>query len=95
VYTVMARRSLRLWLDFFEKENQLDCFRETGVLWMAPASEGSIWEARKIFERLGIIHQWLDTNAIRTNTRSLRFQPARWRYMSPTPALFLRNVPCH
>src|SRR4051812_34165890 len=66
VYTVMARRSLRLWLDFFEKENQLDCFRETGVLWMAPASEGSIWQAREIFERLGIIHQWLDTNAIRT-----------------------------
>ncbi|MFL6451238.1 MAG: FAD-dependent oxidoreductase [Bryobacteraceae bacterium] len=52
VYTVMARRSLRLWLDFFEKENQSDCFREMGVLWMAPASEGSIWQARELFEGL-------------------------------------------
>src|SRR3954467_2698012 len=52
VSTVMARRSLRLWLDFFEKENQSDCFREMGVLWMAPASEGSIWQARELFEGL-------------------------------------------
>jgi hypothetical protein len=35
VYSVMARRSLQLWADFFRKENHLDYFRRTGVLWMA------------------------------------------------------------
>src|SRR4051812_11563181 len=65
-YTGMARRSLRVWLGFFQKEKQPDCFPATGGLLIGPASEGSIWQAREIFERLGIIHQWLDTNAIRT-----------------------------
>src|SRR6476469_5279662 len=65
VYTVMARRSLRLWADFFRREGQLDCFRETGVLWMAPAAEPSVGQARAIFERLGLTHEWLDAAVIR------------------------------
>ena len=62
VYTAMARRSLRLWTDFFRREARLDCFRETGVLWMAAAAERSVAQARGIFERLGISHKWLDAD---------------------------------
>jgi sarcosine oxidase len=65
VYTAMARRSLRLWTGFFRREGRLDCFRETGVLWMAPAAEPSVAQARAIFERLGLTHEWLDASALR------------------------------
>jgi len=65
VYTAMARRSLRLWTDFFRREDRIDCFRETGVLWMAAVAERSVAQARGIFERLGISHEWLDAGAIR------------------------------
>jgi monomeric sarcosine oxidase len=66
VYTVMAQRSLRLWTDFFDGEEQRDCFRDTGVLWMAPAGQESICQAHAIFERLAIRHEWLDSRAIAT-----------------------------
>lgn len=65
VYTAMARRSLRLWTDFFRREGQLHCFRDTGVLWMASAAEPSVVQARAIFERLRLTHEWLDAGAIR------------------------------
>ncbi len=65
IYTAMARRSLRLWTDFFRREGQLGCFRETGVLWMAPAVEASVAQARAIFERLGLTYEWLESAAIR------------------------------
>ncbi len=64
VYTEMARRSLRLWVDFFREEKQPDLFRETGVLWMAKAAEPGVSQARTIFEQLAIAHEWLDANAI-------------------------------
>lgn len=60
----MARRSLHLWSEFFDEENQAECFIQTGVLWMARAEERSIWQARAIFDRLGIVYEWLDASGI-------------------------------
>src|SRR4051812_10961773 len=64
VYTKMARRSLQLWKKFFEEENQSECFRPTGVLWMAEAEAPSMRQARSIFDRLGIVYDWLDAAGI-------------------------------
>src|SRR3954451_2215032 len=64
VYTRMARRSLHLWHKFFQEEHQLECFRQTGVLWMARAEEPSTRQARAIFDRLNILYDWLDAAAI-------------------------------
>jgi glycine/D-amino acid oxidase-like deaminating enzyme len=60
----MARRSLQLWKKFFEEENQSECFRPTGVLWMAEAEDPSMHQARSIFDRLGIVYDWLDATGI-------------------------------
>ena len=35
IYTLLANRSLELWKAFLSAENRPDCFRRTGVLWMA------------------------------------------------------------
>jgi len=64
VYTEMARRSLRLWMSLLGEEKRSDLFRNTGVLWIANAAEQGVSEARIIFERLGIAHEWLEANAI-------------------------------
>ncbi len=64
VYTVLARRSLHLWTEFFNKENHPDYFRRTGVLWMAEVGESGVREAKRIFERLNIAHELLDSKAI-------------------------------
>jgi glycine/D-amino acid oxidase-like deaminating enzyme len=77
----MARRSLHLWNEFFSRENHPDFFRRTGVLWMAEAGEPSVREAKTIFERLRIRHEWLDAKAIAE--RYQQFQTA-----SHTIALF-------
>lgn len=65
IYTLLARRSLALWTRFFREQNSEDCFRQTGVLWMAEAAESSIWQARSIFEEIEIEHEWLDADNIR------------------------------
>ncbi|MFL6446619.1 MAG: FAD-dependent oxidoreductase [Bryobacteraceae bacterium] len=64
IYSVMARRSLQLWMDFFRKENHSEYFRQTGVLWMAQADERTVWRSKDTLERLDIKHDWLDAYAI-------------------------------
>lgn len=65
LYTAMAQRALRLWTDFFLEEEQEECFRKTGVLWIAPEAEKSLWQARAIFQRLSIAHDLLDAGALK------------------------------
>ena len=85
IYTVMARRCLQLWTDFLREENRLDCFLKTGVLWMAQAEEASIWQAKAIFERLGIGSGcgegaiWRNTHARPLASYDSGHRPARHR----------------
>ena len=64
IYTIMARRSLQLRTQFFCEENCPECFRNTGVLWIATADEPNIHQAQAIFERLRIPYQSLDAKRI-------------------------------
>jgi glycine/D-amino acid oxidase-like deaminating enzyme len=65
IYTLLANRSLELWKAFLSAENRRDCFLRTGVLWMASEEESSIHEAREIFRRHKIAHQFLNVAEIR------------------------------
>ena len=67
IYTLLANRSLELWKAFFSTENRSDCFRRTGVLWMAKEDEPSIHEAREIFRRHKIGHQFQNTSEVRAS----------------------------
>jgi glycine/D-amino acid oxidase-like deaminating enzyme len=69
IYTLLANRSLELWKGFLSAENRPDCFLRTGVLWMAREEESSIHEAREIFRRHSIGHQFLNVAEIRTLCR--------------------------
>jgi sarcosine oxidase len=71
IYTLLAKRSLELWKAFLSAENRPDCFRRTGVLWMAKGEESSIHEAREIFRRHHIGHQFLNVAEIRTLCRQM------------------------
>jgi sarcosine oxidase len=65
IYSRFAERSRKLWLEFFDKENRADCFRRTGVLWIANNTNSSILAARQILERYESAPVFLDTAAIR------------------------------
>src|ERR1035438_5970580 len=54
IYTLFAQRSLEMWTAFLADEKRSDCFRRTGVLWLANEGEASIHAARGIFERCQI-----------------------------------------
>jgi sarcosine oxidase len=85
IYTLLANRSLELWKAFLSAENRPDCFRRTGVLWMAKEEEPSIHEAREIFRRHNIAHQFLNVPEIRT----------LWRLMNvPTGTVALFEPDC-
>ena len=74
IYTSMARRSLQLWKSFFAEERCPECFRNTGVLWMAPRDEPTIWQAKAVFERLSIPCEWMDAHAIARRYPQFRLQ---------------------
>ena len=65
IYTLFAQRALEWWTAFLAKENRTDCFRRTGVLWLANGGEASIHAARGIFERHKLSHEFLDVGGIR------------------------------
>lgn len=65
IYTLLAQRSLELWTAFLAGENRSDCFRRTGVLWLANDGEASLYAAREIFERHKLTHEFLHSGAIR------------------------------
>ena len=93
IYTVMARRSLSMWTEFFRAHKPLGAapeetgnvaasgasvvrvsfkeqkcpqlFRQTGVLWIADATDPALLAAQQVFEDLAIEHLWLDSGAIR------------------------------
>jgi sarcosine oxidase len=69
IYALLANRSLELWKAFLSSENRSDCFRRTGVLWMARDEESSIHEARKIFRRHRTAHEFLRDGEIRALCR--------------------------
>src|SRR6202035_4700353 len=59
IYTLLAQRSLEMWTSFFA-----ECFRRTGVLWLADGGEASIHAARGIFERHRLAHEFLEVGGI-------------------------------
>lgn len=65
IYTLFAERSRKLWTTFFAAGRRSDCFRTTGVLWMANGSDPSIHAARAIFERHHLPHEFLASPSIR------------------------------
>lgn len=74
IYTSMARRSLQLWKTFFVEERCPECFRNTGVLWMAPSDEPTIWQAKSGFERLSIPCEWMVAEEIGRRYPQFRLQ---------------------
>jgi len=74
IYTLMARRSLQLWKSFFVEEGCPECFRNTGVLWMAPREEPTIWQARAVFERLRIPCEWMVAEEVTRRYPQFRLQ---------------------
>lgn len=89
VYTALARRSLQLWTEFFHRENHPDCFHQTGVLWMAEAWETSVQEAKAIFERLNIAHEWLDSSAIAKRFPQFQVAPHTIALLEPDAGALL------
>ena len=66
IYTLfLLQRSLEMWTAFLAEENRSDCFRRTGVLWLANRSEVSIHTARAIFERHKVAHEFLEPGGVR------------------------------
>jgi sarcosine oxidase len=65
IYTLFAQRSHELWIEFFVSENRPQCFRRTGVIWLANSGESSIHAAREIFGRHKIAHDFMEIRAIR------------------------------
>jgi len=95
IYTVLANRSLELWQAFFSAANRSDCFRRTGVLWMAKEDEPSIHAAREIFRRHEIGHQFLNIGEIRASCPLMNVPPGTVALFEPDSGALLGGESVH
>ena len=74
IYTRWARRSLAAWQELFARAGRPDLFQPTGVLWTAhpghPHAEGTL----SAFAKLGVRHERLSADELRSRYPSLRFR---------------------
>ncbi|MBV8731109.1 MAG: FAD-dependent oxidoreductase [Acidobacteriia bacterium] len=89
IYTSMARRSLQLWKSFFLEERCPECFQNTGVLWMAPKEEPTIWQAKAVFERLLIPCEWMAGEKIAAHYPQFQLQGETVALLEPDAGVLL------
>ena len=96
VYTSMARRSLDLWKSFFLEEHcSSKCFRNTGVLWIAPRSEPTIWQSKAVFERLLLPCEWMSGEEITRRYPQFRSQSEAVALFEPDAGALLAETSVH
>ena len=83
IYTRMSHRSLGMWKEFFARVARPELFRETGVLWMAAASDAAAAHSVTTLERLGIAHVVLDADAITRRWPQIVVPPGGWAIFEP------------
>lgn len=64
IYTRMSHRSLGQWKDFFARIARPELFRETGVLWLAAATDKAARQSVATLEQLCIAHEVLNADAL-------------------------------
>jgi monomeric sarcosine oxidase len=83
VYTRMSSQSLAIWKDFFAGIEQVDLFRETGVLWLADANDAAATQSVAVLERNGIRHQVLDEVALARRFPQIVIPSGGWGIFEP------------
>lgn len=93
IYTRMSQRSLALWRKLFRKLSRPELFRETGMLWMAPAADELALHSRETLARVGIRHEVLDTAEFARRYPQIVVPEGGWALFEPgSGALLARRA---
>jgi sarcosine oxidase len=92
IYTVWAKRSLRLWQEFFRYTSK-PLFHPTGVLWLATADDAYAVESLRVFQKLGIEHERMDRSELERRYPQFNFGETTWGILEPeSGALMARQA---
>lgn len=77
IYSRMAKRSLQLWQQLFERLGR-PLFKRTGVLWLAREGDARVPAAVEVLRRNHIDFEQLDPNELRRRYPQMAFPSIQW-----------------
>jgi monomeric sarcosine oxidase len=83
VYTRMSWRSLAKWKDFFARIARPELFRQTGVLWMAMATDAAAKQSLATLREYEIPHEALDAAALARRWPQIAVPQGGWAIFEP------------
>jgi sarcosine oxidase len=99
IYTKSASRSFLLWRQFFEEievsktESALRLFQQTGVLWLAQATDPYCYATLQTLQHLGIRIEQLDAQELSRRYPQFDFSQVAWGLLEPeSGALMARRA---
>lgn len=92
VYTRMAKRSLKLWSDFFAQGNR-DLLRRIGVLWMAKPDNKYAQQSRETLTKIGVPFRDLSASDLKRDYPQINPEPGAVAILEPeSGALMAREA---
>ncbi len=97
IYTRMAQRSLKLWLELFDQTNGPSAvspgtprlFQPTGVLWLAKANDPYCEAILQTIERCQVRYSRLNHDDLTQRFPQLRAAPSTWAILEPDSGVLM------
>jgi monomeric sarcosine oxidase len=87
LYTRSSQRSLTLWQELFERNDNL--FVKTGILWLAREQDPYCEATLKTLRQLGVYHERLDLDELVQRFPQLTIGPSTWGILEPDSGVLL------
>lgn len=89
IYTRFSNRSLGQWKALFGRAGRPELFQATGVLWMARSDSKTAAASMKTLGRVGIPHERLSEQDIRTRYPQIAIAPGVWAIWEPESGVLM------
>ena len=90
IYSQSAIRSLKLWQEFFHtREDGIELFVKTGVLWLARQSDPYCEAIHKILPRLNVNVERISADDLERRYPQFRFTDVAWGLLEPNSGALL------
>ena len=83
IYTRMARRSLKIWTDFFAQIKRPELFQRTGVLWLAGPEDEHAKASRRVLREVNVEFEDLSPGEVRARYPQLNAAPEMGAVFEP------------
>lgn len=89
IYTRMAQRSFKLWLELFDRIDRPELFQPTGVLWLARDNDSYCDATLKTFQQNHVKFERLERGELDRRYPQLELGPTSWGILEPDSGILM------